>query len=327
MRLFTFEYICILYFEVILMETLKSLWDLVVSFVSYNILNFLKGIQWKDILDILILSVILYGIYCFVRDRRAFKLMLGLGLILLLSVLGDFFNLKAVGFVFGDFRQLGVIAILIIFQPELRAALEKVGGESLKNFKGRLDTEESAAIHAAISEVTSAAESFSQTKTGALIVFERTTRLGDVIRTGTVVDAKTSQFLLGNIFYDKAPLHDGAVIIREGRVHAAGCFLPLSSNNEIIKELGTRHRAAIGMSENSDAVVLVVSEENGIISVAVDGNLKRGFNRKSLEKYLVSLLANDDKKNITDRVKGKFRKSIYTPYSCSIIGRPRPICC
>lgn len=280
------------------------------AFLEYleYIFNQLKNIGIVDIIDIIVVSFLFYWVFKFVRDRRAGKLLIGIAFLAVVLLLSDIIGMRALNFILKNLFSVGLIAVVIVFQPELRSALEKVGGESLKNFKGRLDTEESAAIRAAISEVTSAAESLSQSKTGALIVFERTTRLGDVIRTGTVVDAKTSQFLLGNIFYDKAPLHDGAVIIREGRVHAAGCFLPLSSNNEIIKELGTRHRAAIGMSENSDAVVLVVSEENGIISVAVDGNLKRGFNRKSLEKYLVSLLANDDKKNITDRVKGKFLK-------------------
>ncbi|MBR5858666.1 MAG: DNA integrity scanning protein DisA nucleotide-binding domain protein, partial [Clostridia bacterium] len=142
------------------------------------------------------------------------------------------------------------------------------------------------------------------------IVFERTTRLGDIIRTGTTVDALASTLLLGNIFFNKAPLHDGAVIIRKGRVHAAGCYLPLSQNNNIVKELGTRHRAAIGMSENSDAIILVVSEETGGISIAVDGDIKRNLTRKNLESYLVSNLLGEEKKNIKNVVTGKiFRRS------------------
>lgn len=280
------------------------------AFLEYleYILNQLKNIGIVDIIDIVVVSFLFYWVFKFVRDRRAGKLLIGIAFLAVVLLLSDIVGMRALNFILTNLFSVGLIALVIVFQPELRSALEKVGGESLKNFKGRLDTEEAVVIRSAVSDVCTAAESFSQSKTGALVVFERTTRLGDVIRTGTIIDATSSSFLLGNIFYDKAPLHDGAVVIRKGRVHAAGCFLPLSSNNEIIKELGTRHRAAIGMSENSDAVVLVVSEENGIISVAVDGNLKRGFNRKSLEKYLVSLLIDEDKKNITDRVKGKFRK-------------------
>ncbi len=271
--------------------------------------NQLRGIGIVDIIDILLVAFLFYWVFKFVRDRRAGKLLIGVVFLAIILLVSDLLEMRAMNFILTNVFSIGMVAIVIVFQPELRSALEKVGGESLKNFKGRLDSDEETAIRAAISEVSVAAESLSQTKTGALIVFERSTRLGDHIRTGTTIDALTSSFLLGNIFYNKAPLHDGAVIIRDGRVHAAGCFLPLSSNVEIVKELGTRHRAAIGMSENSDAVVLVVSEENGIISVAVDGELKRGFNKKTLESYLVSLLINDDKKNITDRVKGKiFRK-------------------
>lgn len=280
------------------------------AFLEYleYIMNQLKNIGIVDVIDIIVVSFLFYWVFKFVRDRRAGKLLIGVAFLAVILLLSDIIGMRALNFILTNLFSVGLVAIVIVFQPELRSALEKVGGESLKNFKGRLDDEETAAIRSAVSEITVAAESLSQSKTGALIVFERTTRLGDVIRTGTVIDAQTSSFLVGNIFFNKAPLHDGAVIVRKGRVHAAGCFLPLSSNNEIIKELGTRHRAAIGMSENSDAVVLVVSEESGIVSVAVDGKLKRGFNQKSLEKYLLSLLVDDDKKNITDRVKGKFRK-------------------
>ena len=274
------------------MEALKTLWNLVVSFVSHNILSILKGIQWKDVLDILILSIILYSIYCFVRERRAFKLMLGLGLILLILVLGDFFNLKAVGFVFGDFRQLGVIAIMIIFQPELRAALEKVGGTPLSGLRTiTSDSRTLAMLNEEIDAICSAASDLSRDKVGALIVFERSTKLGEYIKSGVTVDANTTPHILKNIFFNKAPLHDGAVIIRNGRVYAAGCFLPLSTRDDIDKDLGTRHRAAIGVTEISDAVVVVVSEENGTISVAHDGDLDRNFNYTSLKQALNNYLA------------------------------------
>jgi diadenylate cyclase len=219
--------------------------------------------------------------------------------------------MRALNFILTNLFSVGLIAIIIVFQPELRSALEKMGGESLKGFKGKLDKDEESVLKSSISEICVAAENLSNSKTGALIVFERSTRLGDFIRTGTIVDAQTSSFLIANIFYNKAPLHDGAVIIRGGRVHAAGCFLPLSTNSDIVKELGTRHRAGIGMSENSDSVVLIVSEETGIISVAVDGELKRGFSRKTLEEKLQSLMISNGNNAITDKVKGRFfrRKS------------------
>ncbi len=266
----------------------------------------LKGIGIMDVLDILIVALLFYYTFKFVRERRAGKLLIGVVFLVVMLILSGLLHMRALNFILSNLFSVGLIAIVIVFQPELRSALEKMGGESIKNFKGKLDADEASELKTAIEQTCVAAEELSKTKTGALIVFERATRLGEHIRTGTIVDAVTSSFLLGNIFFNKAPLHDGAVIIRAGRVHAAGCFLPLSTNNEIVKELGTRHRAAIGLSENSDAVVLVVSEETGVISVAVDGELKRGFSSKTLEEYLTSLLINDNKLAITDRVKGKF---------------------
>ncbi len=267
----------------------------------------LSNINVIDVIDIIIVAFLFYWVFTFVRDRRAGKLLVGIVFLVVLLLISNLLDMHALNFILTNMFSVGIVAIVIVFQPELRSALEKVGGESLKNFKGRMDSDEAAVIRSAVSEVSKAAEDLSHTRTGALIVFERTTRLGDYIRTGTTVDAVTSSFLLGNIFFNKAPLHDGAVIIREGRVHAAGCFLPLSNSDDIIKDLGTRHRAAIGMSENSDAIVLVVSEENGIISVAVDGELKRNFNRQTLEEYLTSMLVSDEK-NIGERMKGKFFK-------------------
>lgn len=277
----------------------------ILDYLEY-VWNQLAGIGIIDIIDILLVALLFYYTFKFVRDRRAGKLLVGVVFLVLLLLISDIAEMRALNFILKNLFSVGLIAIVIVFQPELRSALEKMGGESLKNFKGRLDPDASASIRSAISETCVAAENLSNSKTGALIVFERTTKLGDHIRTGTIVDAVTTSFLLCNIFYNKAPLHDGAVIIRSGRIHAAGCFLPMSTNNEIIKELGTRHRAGIGMSENSDAVVLIVSEETGVISVAVDGVLKRGFSRKTLEDYLTGLILPEDKNPIASRVKGKF---------------------
>ena len=269
--------------------------------------NQLADIGIIDLLDIAIVALLLFWVIKFVRGRRAGKLLLGVAFLFVLLLLSNLFEMRALNYILNGVFSVGLIAIVIVFQPELRSALEKVGGVS-DNIKGRLDGDEAAVLKSAIGEIVVAVEELSKQKTGALIVFERNTRLGDVIRTGTTIDAVTSSFLLGNIFYNKAPLHDGAVIIRKGRIHAAGCFLPLSSNENIVKELGTRHRAAIGMSENSDALVLVVSEETGAISIAADGNLQRNLTRKKLESYLATNLIGEDKKHIAEVVKGKIFK-------------------
>ena len=278
------------------------------AFLDYleYVWNQLSNIGIVDVLDIAIVALLLFWVIKFMRARRAGKLMLGIVMLFLLLLLSAAFEMRALNFILNSLFSVGLIAIVIVFQPELRSALEKVGGVS-DNLKSMVDNDE---MKLAIGQICDAAQEFSKNKTGALIVFERNVRLGDVIRTGTTVDAVTTSLLLGNIFYNKAPLHDGAVIIRKGRVHAAGCYLPLSSNNNIVKELGTRHRAAIGMSENSDAIILVVSEETGGISIAVDGDIKRNFTRKALESYLVNSLMGEEKKNIKNVVTGKiFRRS------------------
>ena len=278
------------------------------AFLDYleYVWNQLSNIGIVDVLDIAIVALLLFWVIKFMRARRAGKLMLGIVMLFLLLLLSAAFEMRALNFILNSLFSVGLIAIVIVFQPELRSALEKVGGVS-DNLKSMVDNDE---MKLAIGQICDAAQEFSKNRTGALIVFERNVRLGDVIRTGTTIDAVTTSLLLGNIFYNKAPMHDGAVIIRKGRVHAAGCYLPLSSNNNIVKELGTRHRAAIGMSENSDAIILVVSEETGGISVAVDGDIKRNFTRKALESYLINSLMGEEKKNIKNVVTGKiFRRS------------------
>ena len=256
----------------------------------YYVKETLFNITVIDVIDIVIVSFLLYYTFKFIRERRAGKLAVGIILLLILLLVSEVLDMHALNFILSNLFSVGILALVVVFQPELRSVLEKVGGESLRSFKGKMDDETVTLYTECITEVAIAAEQLSQSKTGALMVFERSTKLGDVIRTGTVVDAKPTSFLIGNIFFNKAPLHDGAVIFREGRVHAAGCFLPLSDNSEIVKDLGTRHRAGIGMSENSDAIVLIVSEETGVISIACDGTLQRGFSRKKLETYLESQL-------------------------------------
>lgn len=261
-----------------------------------SIWNIIRDMGIIDFIDIAIVAILFYYIYKFIRERRAGKLAAGLLILLAVLLFSNFLNMHAMQFLLQNVFQVGMIAVIIVFQPELRSALEKMGSEPLRGLRsiGESKTGERAQTLAMISEVTEAVCDMSLDKTGALIVIERTTKLGDIVKTGTVINANPTTFLIRNIFFNKAPLHDGAMIIREGRLYAAGCFLPLSTNNDIIKDLGTRHRAAIGMSENSDAVIVVVSEETGTISVAVEGQLKRNFSYNSLKTELTGLLLSED---------------------------------
>lgn len=254
-----------------------------------NIGTALAQIHWNDILDILLVTIVFFFVFRFVRDRRAGRLLLGIALLVVLFILSIIFKMNALNYLLSSLFSVGLIAIVIVFQPELRAVLEKMGDRSIRGIKS-MGTENSEEIGRCITEACVACDSLSKSKTGALIVFERNTKLGEYILTGTIIDAVPSSMLFGNLFFNKSPLHDGAVIIRGGRIHAAGCFLPLSTNPEITKEVGTRHRAAIGMSENSDAIVVIVSEETGTISVAEDGELQRDFDRLTLESHLKSRL-------------------------------------
>ena len=274
-------------------QTLSAVW------------NTLKNIRVTDIIDIILVAVMFYYVYRFIRERRAGKLSAGLLILLLILLLSDILDMRAMQFIMQNLFQVGMVAVIVVFQPELRSALEKVGAEPLRGLRSISEKSgNDASTIAMINEVTEAACDMSLDKTGALIVIERTTKLGDIIKTGTIVNADTTAFLIRNIFFKNAPLHDGAMIIRDDRIYAAGCFLPLSTNNDIIKDLGTRHRAAIGMSENSDAVIVVVSEENGTISVAVEGELKRNFSYNSLKTELTRLLLNEKPTDSENKKRG-----------------------
>jgi len=248
------------------------------------------SVSFLDIVDIICVAFLLYYVYKFIRDRRAGKLALGVAFIILFLILSDLLEMHALQFILTNVFQVGLITLVILFQPELRSALEKMGGESLRGFRSIGEQKDAVSAQTLIGAVCTAVSDMADSKTGALIVFEGTTKLGDLILTGTVINADPTSFLIKNIFFNKSPLHDGALIVRDGRLYAAGCLLPLSAKSDIIKDLGTRHRAAIGMSENSDALVVVVSEETGKISVARDGVLKRGFTGKTLEEELKSFL-------------------------------------
>ncbi len=269
----------------------------------------LKSIRFVDVLDILLVAFVFYYIFQFMRKRRASKLLAGIVLLIVLLLASEVAQMKALNFILTNVFSVGILSLIIVFQPELRSFLEKVGGTTVQNFKGKLDKTQDTVLLPMLKEVCTAAEYFSKTKTGALIVFERSVKLEEQTRTGTVVDAAVSSYLLENIFFNKSPLHDGAVIISDARLHAAGCVLPLSQNDSLGKELGTRHRAGIGMSEQSDAIVLIVSEETGVISVAADGELSRGFDRNTLQTYLLERLTAEEA--IAGKVVNRFIDSLW----------------
>jgi len=268
----------------------------------------LSTIGIVDIIDIACVAVLLYYVYSFIRERRAGKLAIGVVFLIAFLLISHMLEMNAVQFILTNVFQVGMITLIIVFQPELRSALEKMGGESIKGFKGLSDSKNNDRIKPSIDAVCEALVDLSESKTGALVVFERTTKLGDLILTGTVINAEITPFLIKNIFFNGSPLHDGALIIRDFRLYAAGCLLPLSANPDIIKNLGTRHRAAIGMSENSDAVVVVVSEETGTISVAYEGRLKRDFDYDSLKEELTKYFENDFI-SVVGKVKAKFTRN------------------
>ncbi len=256
----------------------ESVWSkILTAFDSFN--------AW-DALDILLVSVLIYYLFCFLRMRRAGKLVVGILVLVAIRALSSLFALNTMKFLMDGLFQIGLIALVVLFQPELRSVLEKVGGTPLRTGKSNANTKDEKIISA----LCTACTTLSKDKIGALIVLERHTRLGEIVDSGTVLDADLSAPLLCNIFQNKAPLHDGAVLIRNGRVQAAGCFLPLSTNQDIIRDLGTRHRAGIGMTENSDAVVIIVSEETGTISVAYNGSLTRNYDYISLARELSRLM-------------------------------------
>ena len=253
----------------------------------------ITSMTFIDFIDIAVLSFLLYYVYRFVRQRRAGKLALGLGLLVVLYAIASLLEMHAISFLLDNFFQVGLIALMILFQPELRSALEKVGADPLRSIKNFTESKEIAEHTKVIENICIAAGDMSRDRTGALIVIERSTKLGDIAKTGVQIDAIVSQSLLKNIFFNKASLHDGAVIISDYRIAAAGCFLPLTQNSRISKDKGTRHRAGVGMSEVSDAIVIIVSEETGEISLAIDGELLGGQNYATLRKQLTDILLGD----------------------------------
>ena len=265
-----------------------------------HVWSIIKTIQFRDIIDILAIALIIFGLFRLLRDTRAIQLLKGIAFLFIVYFLSSLLELVMLSTLLRAFFEAAVVVIVVIFQPEIRKALEQMGRNKTwtKRFVflfkslGKSD-EWKDAVRKSITDAADTSVLFSRSKTGALIVFERETMLSDIAATGTIVNADTSVALFGNIFFNKAPLHDGASIIRDGKLYAAGCILPLTDDKTVDMNLGTRHRAALGISEQSDSVVLVVSEETGVISLACNGTLTRDYTRETLVCKLSELLLDE----------------------------------
>ncbi len=267
-------------------------------------LNLLTTMGIADIIDILIVAYLIYKAIWFVRKTNSYNLAKGIFVFLLVMLLSDLFGLKMISFMLRKAAELGLIALVILFQPELRRLLERMGSGffSMRGERGTL-------IDSAIAHTVLACTEMSDSRTGALIIFERNVSLNEIMSTGTIINADTNAELIKNIFFNKAPLHDGALIIRAGRIAAAGCVLPLTKSTNLSKDLGMRHRAGIGLSEQSDAVVVIVSEETGAISLAIDGMLKRHLNAAALTELLhKELVVDEEKMTWKDQLKSIYQR-------------------
>ncbi|MBK6087838.1 diadenylate cyclase CdaA [Ruminococcus difficilis] len=275
-----------------------------------QLLATLKTFTFKDFIDVAIIALLLFYLLRLFRQSRVGQLIKGFLILLAVYGVSYLFELTMLKYILNSIFTYWAIIFIVVFQPELRLGLERLGrsNKRLRSFVSSTVQNPEDQIYRALSDVADTCAVFSKSKTGALIVFERETPLGEIADTGTVLNSDVSPALLGNIFFNKAPLHDGACIIREGKIHAAGCILPLSDNLNISQDLGTRHRAAIGMSEASDAVVVVVSEETGSISVALNGILTRDFKRDDLYNRLVELIIVGDNNNASGMFATLFNK-------------------
>lgn len=269
------------------------------AFFGY-VIKYLQLLRISDFIDILIVAVILYYLINLIRETRAMQLVKGIIFLFAVFFLSQWLRLNALNYILGGVMQIGAFALVVLFQPELRNLLERMGRFNVGNILSVGTSEED--ILKVIESVSIAAEHMADTKTGALMVMERTTRLGEFISTGTMLDANVTSGLLENIFVPNTPLHDGAVIIRGNKIITAGCLLPLTANQNLSRELGTRHRAAIGLSEVTDAVIIVVSEETGNISIALNGSLTRNLSRDTLEKALEKIIIQKPDQTI-DKIK------------------------
>ncbi len=262
-----------------------------------RLIGTLKTFTFKDFIDVVVIALIIFYLLRLFRNSRAGQLVKGFLILLVVYGVSYLLQLTMLTYILNSIFTYWAIIFIVVFQPELRLGLERLGRSNrrLRSIVSSTVQNPEDKIYRAISDVADTCAVFSKSKTGALIVFERDTPLGDIANTGTILNSDVSPALLGNIFYNKAPLHDGASIIRDGKLLSAGCILPLTDNLNISQDLGTRHRAAIGMTEESDAVVVVVSEETGNISIALNGMLTRDFKRDALYNRLVELIVVGDK--------------------------------
>ncbi|MCL1820162.1 MAG: diadenylate cyclase CdaA [Oscillospiraceae bacterium] len=272
----------------------------IINEMFQNLWKTITSAGWRDVLDIAVVSLIVYQLLKLVYRSKAMRVLSGTAAVLAVMLLAEILNLYLLRFLFSTFVTVGLTALVVVFHPELRKALEQFGSANIKKIVTReiLSTWETAII-----QTVEACKMLAWAREGALIVFERAIHLNDYIKTGTIINADVTSDLLRNIFFPKAPMHDGAVIIRNAKIGGAGCMLPLTGNQNISRDLGMRHRAGIGMSEQSDAVVIIVSEETGSISVATDGMLKRHLTPETLEKLLRSIFIpqQEKEKPISDR--------------------------
>ncbi len=281
------------------MFNIDSFWQGFVSLTS--------NVNIPDIVDIAIVTYIFYKVYTFIKDTRAEQVLKGMLFLLVATKVSEIFNLHTLYWMLENTLTVGLIAVLIIFQPELRSGLEYIGRTKF-TFLGKNNyTISEDQLKKDIEEIVECLYSLSRQKIGALIIMERDTRIGEVINTGTIIDAEISRQLLINIFIPNTPLHDGAVVIRDGKVKAAACFLPLTESKDLSKDLGTRHRAAIGVSEISDCLSLIVSEETGAVSIAKSGKLYRNMTKERLTNILRSNLKSSDQ----DQEKGFLKGGIF----------------
>lgn len=277
--------------------------------ITWLVLSTIKSMSPASVVDILVVAFIFYKGYSLIEKTRTEQLLKGIFLVLILIPISSVLHLQMLYFILTKTLTIGLLSIVIIFQPEIRKALEHIGSSSFNDLHRQADDE---SLESLVTEIVEAVGNMSKTETGALIAIEQKVGLGDLIKTGTKIDAVVSDSLVENIFVKNTPLHDGAMIIRNDRIISAGCVLPLTAENNISKLLGTRHRAALGLSEVSDALVIVVSEETGAISLAVKGRLTRNYDKEKLKNILLRILKNRrDKKDISlkGRVKSWLNKT------------------
>ena len=274
-----------------------------------SLLEQLPTMQWTDLIDIAVVAFLIYRLMPLIKTPSTMRVARAVLVVIVVAYITEVLHLYTVSWIINQFLSIGLLALVILFQPELRRMLDRLGNVKLRSMLG-VSAKPAQEMDTVISQTVMACEIMSREKVGALIVFAREARLDEFMRTGTAIDGQASEQLIRNIFFPKASLHDGAMIIRDGRVAAAGCVLPLSDSNRLSADLGTRHRAGVGMSENSDAVVVIVSEETGTISVAVGGMLKRHLAPKTLERLLHNELcpAEEEKKSLALTLRQHLKK-------------------